>query len=154
MRKGRLVLADALCLGAEEAPDLMISMATLTGAARVAVGPDLSPFYSDDEAVVAALEGAAREVADPVWRMPFWEPYEEMIEPGGSPIWTMRLRGGLCRVDHRRAVPAPLCRRGRAIHPFRYLRLAAESRPGAAQGRRWNGRARDSGRAARGAGGL
>ncbi len=80
--EGRLVLADALCLGAEEAPDLMISMATLTGAARVAVGPDLSPFYSDDEAVVAALEEAAREVADPVWRMPFWEPYEEMIEPG------------------------------------------------------------------------
>jgi len=80
--EGRLVLADALALGAEGAPDLMISMATLTGAARVAVGPDLSPFYSDDNVVVAALEEAAEKVADPVWRMPFWAPYEKMIEPG------------------------------------------------------------------------
>ncbi|MDU8928173.1 leucyl aminopeptidase family protein [Alisedimentitalea sp. MJ-SS2] len=80
--EGRLVLGDALALGAEDGPDLMISMATLTGAARVAVGPDLSPYYSDDTGVVAALEGAAIRVADPVWRMPFWNPYEAMIEPG------------------------------------------------------------------------
>ena len=57
-------------------------MATLTGAARVAVGPDLSPFYTDHEDVAAALNGAGDRVRDPVWRMPFWEPYEEMIEPG------------------------------------------------------------------------
>lgn len=80
--EGRLVLADALALGAEGKPDMMISMATLTGAARVAVGPDLSPYYSDDLGVVAALEEAAVRVADPVWRMPFWPPYETMIEPG------------------------------------------------------------------------
>jgi leucyl aminopeptidase len=80
--EGRLVLADALALGAEGDPDLMISMATLTGAARVAVGPDLSPYYSDDTGVVAALEGAAIRAADPVWRMPFWAPYETLIEPG------------------------------------------------------------------------
>ncbi len=80
--EGRLVLADALSFAAEAAPDLMISMATLTGAARVAVGPDLSPYYSDDEAVAGALERAARRVGDPVWRMPFWDPYEGMIEPG------------------------------------------------------------------------
>ena len=80
--EGRLVLADALTLGAEESPDLMISMATLTGAARVAVGPDLAPFYTDDDAMAQALSQAAAQVADPVWRMPFWEPYEKMIEPG------------------------------------------------------------------------
>ncbi|MDQ2089635.1 leucyl aminopeptidase family protein [Marimonas arenosa] len=80
--EGRLVLADALALGAEAEPDLMISMATLTGAARVAVGPDLSPYFSDDAGVVSALEDGAARVADPVWRMPFWTPYEKMIEPG------------------------------------------------------------------------
>ena len=80
--EGRLVLADALTFGAEEAPDLMISMATLTGAARVAVGPDLAPYFSDDEGFARALEAGAEAAQDPVWRMPFWEPYEAMIEPG------------------------------------------------------------------------
>ncbi len=80
--EGRLVLADALALGAEEAPDLMVSMATLTGAARVAVGPDIAPFYTDDEGDALALQAGARAVADPVWRLPFHAPYEAMIEPG------------------------------------------------------------------------
>ncbi len=80
--EGRLVLADALALGDEEKPDLMLSMATLTGAARVALGPDLPPFFTDDEPLAAALAKAAEKAADPLWRMPFWEPYEEMLEPG------------------------------------------------------------------------
>ncbi len=80
--EGRLVLADALALADEENPDQIISMATLTGAARVAVGPDLAPYYSDDDAFVSALEDAAVAQADPVWRMPFHTPYEAMIEPG------------------------------------------------------------------------
>ncbi len=80
--EGRLVLADALALGAEETPDMMVSMATLTGAARVAVGPDLSPFFCDDDGVCAALARAGAAVADPVWRLPFHEPYEADIEPG------------------------------------------------------------------------
>jgi leucyl aminopeptidase len=80
--EGRLVLADALALAEESAPDLLISMATLTGAARVAVGPDLAPFYATDDTVAQALVQAANQVADPVWRMPFWDPYEKMIEPG------------------------------------------------------------------------
>jgi leucyl aminopeptidase len=80
--EGRLVLADALALGAEAEPDLMISMATLTGAARVAVGPDIAPFYSTDDTLANELSDAAARVRDPVWRMPFWDPYEEMIEPG------------------------------------------------------------------------
>lgn len=80
--EGRLVLADALALADEETPDLVVSMATLTGAARVAVGPDLAPFYTDDPATAAALENAAPQAADPVWRMPFHTPYEPLIEPG------------------------------------------------------------------------
>jgi leucyl aminopeptidase len=80
--EGRLVLADALALADETPPDLIVSMATLTGAARVAVGPDLAPFYTDHDNDAAALATAAREVRDPVWRMPFWDPYEDMIEPG------------------------------------------------------------------------
>ncbi len=79
--EGRLVLADALALADEETPEQIISMATLTGAARVAVGPDLAPYFSDDPTFVAVLEAAAAEVADPVWRMPFHDPYEQMIEP-------------------------------------------------------------------------
>lgn len=80
--EGRLVLADALCFAAEDEPDQIISMATLTGAARVAVGPDLAPYYSDAPEFVTALETAALQEADPVWRMPFHDPYEAMIEPG------------------------------------------------------------------------
>lgn len=80
--EGRLVLADALTYADEDDPDLVISMATLTGAARVAVGPDLSPYFTDDEVISAALTKAATAVSDPVWRLPFWEPYEKMIEPG------------------------------------------------------------------------
>ncbi|MEM1375481.1 MAG: leucyl aminopeptidase family protein [Pseudomonadota bacterium] len=80
--EGRLVLADALTLAEEEEPDVLISMATLTGAARVAVGPDLAPYYTDDAALAAALEAGAVTAGDPVWRMPFHAPYEAMIEPG------------------------------------------------------------------------
>ncbi len=80
--EGRLVLADALALACEEETDLVISMATLTGAARVAVGPDLAPYYTDDPDLAAALEVGAVAGCDPVWRMPFHDPYESVIEPG------------------------------------------------------------------------
>lgn len=79
--EGRLVLADALTLAAEEKPDLMISYATLTGAARVALGPDIPPFYCDDDKTAQIIQAASMTAADPLWRMPFWEPYETMIEP-------------------------------------------------------------------------
>ena len=80
--EGRLVLADALALADEEDSDLIVSMATLTGAARVAVGPDIAPFYTDGDTAAEALSRAAAQVADPVWRMPLHAPYEAMIEPG------------------------------------------------------------------------
>jgi leucyl aminopeptidase len=80
--EGRLVLGDALALATEEDCDVLISMATLTGAARVAVGPDLAPYYTDDPALAQALEAGAAAGFDPVWRMPFHTPYESVIEPG------------------------------------------------------------------------
>ncbi|SMR81883.1 leucyl aminopeptidase [Aliiroseovarius halocynthiae] len=80
--EGRLVLADALALADEDKPDLIVSMATLTGAARVAVGPDLSPFYATNTEDADALRKGAASSADPVWELPFWDPYEAMIEPG------------------------------------------------------------------------
>lgn len=80
--EGRLVLGDALAWAAEENPELLISMATLTGAARVAVGPDLAPYYTDDEGLAQALEQGAQAGADPVWRLPFHDAYESVIEPG------------------------------------------------------------------------
>lgn len=80
--EGRLVLADALALADEESPDLIVSMATLTGAARVAVGPDLAPFYATVSSDAQTVIQAAGKVRDPVWQLPFWDPYEAMIEPG------------------------------------------------------------------------
>ena len=80
--EGRLVLGDALAWAAEDRPDLLISMATLTGAARVAVGPDLAPYYTDAPDLAAALEAGALAGADPVWRLPFHDAYESVIEPG------------------------------------------------------------------------
>ena len=78
--EGRLILADALALADEEAPELMLDFATLTGAARVALGPDLVPFYTDDEKLAAEIAGHSARVRDPVWRMPLWHPYDAMIE--------------------------------------------------------------------------
>lgn len=80
--EGRLVLADALTYAGEADSDLTISMATLTGAARVALGADIAPFFTDDDAAALALAQAADRVRDPVWRLPFWDAYEPMIEPG------------------------------------------------------------------------
>ncbi len=77
--EGRLILGDGLTLGAEDNPDLMISLATLTGAARVALGPDVVPFYTDDDGLAAALGEASAETADPVWRMPLWRNYNAMM---------------------------------------------------------------------------
>jgi leucyl aminopeptidase len=80
--EGRLILGDALALANETPTDAIISMATLTGAARTALGPDLAPYYTDDAVMAAALEAGGAQSFDPVWRMPFHTPYEHIIEPG------------------------------------------------------------------------
>ncbi|MDZ4367712.1 MAG: leucyl aminopeptidase family protein [Afipia sp.] len=91
--EGRLVLADALALADEEKPDLLIDLGTLTGAARVALGPDLPPFYTNDETLAADVARHARIENDPLWRMPLWMPYDSWLDsktanlnnaPGGA----------------------------------------------------------------------
>ena len=77
--EGRLVLADALALADAEEPQMLIDMATLTGAARVALGPDLPPFYTGDEALASELAAASLAVEDPLWRMPLWRPYDAKL---------------------------------------------------------------------------
>ncbi len=77
--EGRLVLADALALAAEESPELLVDMATLTGAARVALGPEIVPFYTEDDALAVDLTQAGGITADPLWRMPLWRPYLAML---------------------------------------------------------------------------
>ncbi len=78
--EGRLILADALALADEEAPDLLADMGTLTGAARVALGPELPPYYTDDEALSAELARHATQENDPLWRLPLWPRYNSMLD--------------------------------------------------------------------------
>jgi leucyl aminopeptidase len=91
--EGRLILADALARACEQEPTLLLDFATLTGAARIALGPDLPALFANDEALAAELLAAADSVADPIWRLPLWQPYNEMLKsdvadinnaPGGS----------------------------------------------------------------------
>jgi leucyl aminopeptidase len=78
--EGRLVLADALALADEEKPDLLIDLGTLTGAARVALGPDLPPFYTGDEGLAQELAVCAKHENDPLWRLPLWPPYDSWLD--------------------------------------------------------------------------
>jgi leucyl aminopeptidase len=77
--EGRLVLADALALACEEKPDLLVDIGTLTGAARVALGPELPPYYTDDEALAADVARHSAAENDPLWRLPLWMRYDQNI---------------------------------------------------------------------------
>jgi leucyl aminopeptidase len=78
--EGRLVLCDALSYGAEQQPDLIVDFATLTGAARVALGPDLPALFANHDALAQAALAAGRTVDDPLWQLPLWQPYRRMID--------------------------------------------------------------------------
>jgi leucyl aminopeptidase len=78
--EGRLVLADALAFADEEAPELLVDMGTLTGAARVALGPELPPYYTDDAQLAQEIESFSAREYDPIWRMPLWAPYQSMLD--------------------------------------------------------------------------
>jgi leucyl aminopeptidase len=78
--EGRLILADALALADEETPDLLVDMGTLTGAARVALGPDVPPFYTREEELAGAIARHARAENDPLWRLPLWPAYDAMLD--------------------------------------------------------------------------
>jgi leucyl aminopeptidase len=88
--EGRLILADALARACEDKPALMLDFATLTGAARTALGPEIPPFYANDEALAAELAQASLETCDPIWRMPLWDGYEAEME---SPIADLKNTG-------------------------------------------------------------
>ncbi|HEX7368726.1 MAG TPA: leucyl aminopeptidase family protein [Rhodanobacteraceae bacterium] len=77
--EGRLILCDALALAVESKPDLLIDFATLTGAARVALGPDLPAVFANRDDIAGALLDAARDAHDPLWRLPLWQPYRVML---------------------------------------------------------------------------
>jgi leucyl aminopeptidase len=77
--EGRLILGDALTLGDEESPELMLDMATLTGAARTALGPDLPPLYCTDDQLARDLMASGLKSDDPLWQMPLWAPYDPMM---------------------------------------------------------------------------
>jgi leucyl aminopeptidase len=78
--EGRLILADALALADEDKPDLIADFATLTGAARVALGPDMPAFFTDDDGLANDLMGHAAAENDPLWRLPLWRGYEAMLD--------------------------------------------------------------------------
>ncbi|WP_293907061.1 M17 family metallopeptidase [Phenylobacterium sp.] len=78
--EGRLILADALTRAGELEPALTIDLATLTGAARVALGPQLPPFFTDDEGLAAQIVAAAKAESDPLWRLPLWKPYADALD--------------------------------------------------------------------------
>jgi len=77
--EGRLILGDALTRAAECEPELILDFATLTGAARIALGPDLPPLFANDDALAEAFLAGGEAVSDPLWRMPLWSAYEEML---------------------------------------------------------------------------
>jgi leucyl aminopeptidase len=78
--EGRLILADALALADEDSPDLLFDFATLTGAARTALGPDLPPFYTMDDALASEIARFGTTANDPVWRLPLWDPYDKLLD--------------------------------------------------------------------------
>ena len=78
--EGRLILADALARAADDKPELIVDFATLTGAARIALGPDLPALFANRDDLLESLEAAAKEVDDPLWRMPLWDGYDEMLK--------------------------------------------------------------------------
>ncbi len=78
--EGRLILGDALSLADEEKPDLLICMATLTGAARIALGPELAAFFTPDDALASELNDMSQRTHDPVWRLPLWPGYRNWLK--------------------------------------------------------------------------
>jgi leucyl aminopeptidase len=87
--EGRLILADALTRALEEKPELIVDFATLTGAARVALGPDLPALFANDEALAESLLRHGTQVSDPLWRMPLWQPYAEMLSSDVADLGNM-----------------------------------------------------------------
>ena len=135
--EGRLILADALAYACEETPDLLLDFATLTGAARVALGPDLPPFYTGDEALAAdiAAHGRRRRPRSGACRCG-----APMTTAGEQDRRSQQRAGRIFRgFGDRRPVPAAIRRRGEILGAFRHLRLEPET---ARSWSRWAGKSR------------
>jgi leucyl aminopeptidase len=115
--EGRLVLADALTLAGEEHPDLLIDLATLTGAARVALGPELPAGFSGDPKLLDELARQGEATADPIWPLPLWAPYDEDL---ASRIADVNNAGGNGFAG---AITAALFLRRFVAEPSRWLHL-------------------------------
>ena len=135
--EGRLVLADALALADEEQPELMFDFATLTGAARVALGPDLPPFYCTSDEAADEISKAGFAANDPVWRLPFWDPYDKLLDGKISDI------NNVSSGPFAGSITAALFLRrfveqGRGgqigLGAFRHLRLESPTKPGRPEG--------------------
>ena len=131
--EGRLVLADAIALADEQAPQSMFVFATLTGAARVALGPDLPAMFTNDDAFAAEMVATSAGIGDPVWRLPLWPGYDAKLDSAVADmnnVWEAPFAG----VDHRRAVPEAVRQAGQALRPLRPVRLAAGRRARSGRG--------------------
>ncbi len=84
--EGRLVMADAITRAEEQKPDILITLGTLTGAARVAMGPEIVPFFTENDAIANEIEQSASRVRDPVWRLPLWANYRKMLKSDAADI--------------------------------------------------------------------
>ena len=93
--EGRLVLADALALACEDAPDLLLDFATLTGAARIALGPDIAPFFSRKQSTAEALEAASEKACDPLWRLPLYAGYDADLKSPIADLCNISRNGGM-----------------------------------------------------------
>ena len=138
--EGRLILADALTRAVEDKPELLIDFATLTGAARVALGPDLPPLFANDDALADAMLAHGRERDDPLWRMPLWDGYDEMIK-GDSADLTNSPAGGFAgaitaALFLRRFVPADISWAHLDTFAWRPAAKPGRSKGGAALGLR------------------
>ena len=128
--EGRLILADALTEGSAQQPSLLLDFATLTGAARVALGPDIPPFFCNDEPTAKGLLKAAKRTRDPLWRLPLHQPYAEDLKGKVADLNNIA-SGGFAGAIPRRAVHGKVRGRGGEVGAFRRLWLEPEiaSRP-------------------------
>jgi len=138
--EGRLILCDALAEADSEKPALIIDAATLTGAARVALGPDLPALFCNDETLAAGLLSAGIAEADPLWRMPLWQPYRKLLDSKVRRS-QQRRRFALRGLGHRRALPRRVRRADDALgasrrHGVERQRAAGRPEGGEAMGLR------------------
>ena len=139
--EGRLVLCDALALACEDDPGLIIDFATLTGAARTALGTDVPALFCNDDTLADGIIEAGRDVADPVWRMPLHQPYRKMLDSKVADIVNSS-RFAVRRRNHRRAVPRRIRQDRNSVGAFRSDGVEPVRQRGSSRRRRSDGTAR------------